>query len=68
MQLSKTALDESRRLHNDIAYFGLRLVQADVTCEQKVQFLFCFLIKASLVKFLRMICAVCYDPIVFLEQ
>ena len=54
--------------HNDLEYFSLCWVQTDVSCEQKVQFSFCFLIQASLIKFFRMICAVCYDPIVFLEQ
>ena len=31
-------------LHNDLAYFSLYRVQTDVSCEQKVQFSFCFLI------------------------
>ena len=28
--------------HNDLAYFALCWVQTDVSCEQKVQFSFCF--------------------------
>ena len=30
--------------HNDLAYFSLYWVQTDLSCEQKVQFSFCFLI------------------------